>query len=81
VTCVPNDDTIIRREVDRLDPEALIVDHPVAASQLALTLERQNSRAGLKVLVVNPETNALQIYKRQHVELQSGADLVEVLQA
>jgi hypothetical protein len=81
VTRVPSDENAIRREVDRLNPAALIVDHHVGAGELAFALEKTNSRAGLIVLVVHPETNALQVYHRRHVELQSSTDLVELLQA
>jgi hypothetical protein len=81
VTCVPTDENIIRREVARLNPEAVIVDHHVAASQLAFALAGRNPQTGPKVLVVYPDTNALKVYNQRQVELQSGADLIELLQA
>ena len=81
VSILPSDEATIRREVDRLQPSALIVDETVPASHLAFSLDDRRLPARMRVLVVHGQNNSLQIYDRQQLELRSGADLVDVLQA
>ncbi len=81
IAIMASDEKAIRREVDRLHPSALIVDETVPVSQLAFPLEGWRLPAGMRVLVVHGQTNRLQIYDQQQLELRSGADLVNVLQA
>jgi hypothetical protein len=81
IRIIPSDEGTLRREVDRLRPAALIVDRGVALTQLAQAMEDWKPRARLRILVVHPEHNSLQVFDRQEIELQSGTDLIEVLRA
>jgi hypothetical protein len=80
IRIIPGDPGTLRREVERLRPVALIVDKSVALGELAQAMETWKPRGGLRILVVHPEHNSMQIYDRREIELQSGTDLIDILQ-
>jgi hypothetical protein len=81
IRIVPSEAGTLQREVARLRPAVLIVDGTVPLGELAPALTNEKSPAPFRILVVHPEHNGLHVYDRHEIELQSGMDLVHVLQS
>jgi DNA-binding NarL/FixJ family response regulator len=81
IRILPSEADTLQREVDRVRPTVLIVDQGVPLGDLAPMLENAKSPDRFRILVVHPEHNALQVFDRREVELQSGLDLIQLLQA
>ncbi len=76
-----NDKNIIRAEIDRLQPAILVLEEMQAVAQVLPLLELFRLHPELKILVVNADSNIVQVYERRELFLEAGVDLVHAVQS
>ncbi len=76
-----NDNNVIRAEIDRLQPAILVLEETQAAAQVLPLLELFRLHPELKILVVNADSNVVQVYERRELFLEAGIDLVQAVQS
>jgi len=76
-----NDKNVIRAEIDRLQPAVLVLEEMQAVAQVLPLLELFRLHPNLKILVVNVDSNVVQVYERRELFLEAGNDLVQAVQS
>ena len=75
-----DDKNIILAEMDRLQPAILVLEEMQALAQVLPLLELFRLHPDLKILVVNSDSNCVQVYERRDLFLEAGIDLVQAFQ-
>ena len=75
-----NDKNVIRAEIERLQPAILVLEEMQAVAQVLPLLELFRLHPNLKILVVNVDSNVVQVYERRELFLEAGNDLVQAIQ-
>ncbi len=76
----PADGAALVREIRRYQADAIIVDKEALLSEAGGLYSLLAAFPGLRVVVLNPEQNTLQVYDRAQVAVEAVGDLLAVLQ-
>jgi DNA-binding NarL/FixJ family response regulator len=76
-----NDKNIVRAEIDRLQPAILVLEEMQGLTQVLPLLELFRLHPNLKILVVNADSNIVQVYERRELCLEASIDLVQAVQS
>jgi hypothetical protein len=75
-----DDKNFILAQMDRLHPTILVLEEMQALAQVLPLLELFRLHPDLKILVVNADSNCVQVYERRNLFLEAGIDLVQAFQ-
>jgi hypothetical protein len=67
-------------QVECLQPAVVILCRPEGAGEGSLPLRLLRASPGLAVMVVAPDTNAIEVFHKQEVWLSQAADLLSVVE-
>ena len=75
-----SDENAIHAEIDRLRPSVLVLEETQAMVPIMLSLKLFRAHTNLKIVVVNADSNVVQVFERRELLLQTGIDLVQAVQ-
>jgi DNA-binding NarL/FixJ family response regulator len=75
------DDTAFLRDVSDLRPDAILLNEkgPLDSRRILELLANIPTLASLRVIVVRPDDNMIDVYERQRVTAHQGADLLALV--
>ena len=69
------------RTVDKLTPDVVIIQQGDLYSNLNLPAKLLQDHPGLRVIVINPHDNLMEVYSKQNFMATSASDLLSVVEA
>lgn len=75
----PNNTRELLRAVERNKPDIVVIDDTVNITYLDQLLRYMQRTSGMRVVVVNTDSNSLSIYDKQDVTVTQKADLFSIL--
>ena len=82
VVSLSNDENLaaLIQAVDKVHPHVVIIQLKDCVSQLNLPSNLLRDHPGLKVIVVNPDDNTMEVYGKQNVLIQSVSDFTTMIE-
>ncbi|MEP7134634.1 MAG: hypothetical protein ABI904_06850 [Chloroflexota bacterium] len=73
------DQDTLAREVERINPEALIVHEGVLSINGRTLIKFVQDRSKLKIITLSLENNSIEIYNKQTIYINAASDLLAVI--
>lgn len=83
VVNIPNDESLdaLTKAVDKFHPDVVIIHQGDCGGDLNPPTALLRNHSGVKVIILSPKDNLIEIYSKQNVIVQSASDLISVVEA
>lgn len=79
IEAAPSNSRELIRIVNRARPQIVVLDDTVRADYLAHLLRYMRNSEGIRVIVVNTNSNQVEVYEKQQIPVKQTADFLAIL--
>jgi len=79
IEAAPTNNRELLQAVRKSRPEIIVLDDTVCPTYLPLLLRHMQNSDGIRVVVVNTDSNQIELYEKQQINLRQTADFFAIL--
>lgn len=74
------DPALLAREVEKAKPKIVFINKGDSKEEYPTPLQLIQDFPELKIIVINPENNLVEIYKRENIHIKEASDLLSIIE-